>query len=344
MHRLPSRASLPRHPQKHLCIRVSTPTYTGSFTRTWADFCNRSHARLFACTCTVSLFCIANCTKGYRVPMGRDWTTWLSSGGWSIYFLSVETVNSEEKLNEVSPPKHLILTEEKCWQQGNTYTVKFAYDISVLLKTLARASFTGTCAKQHRSPKHIVGRYSCGEKDGHCRWGRFFTSRWSVQPPWRMTRSAVTSCSALVCVRWVNIPRPIFAAETGTTDSAEKPGPLRAIWIMLQLGCEVHWHSSQGMPGPHASCAILVLGQCTLSLLLGQVLQVICEPGFFDLLTWSQVRIWLLNNLFAGRHRAARVPVHCVRVASVCFLGTWPTVCLAPEDPQIICKGYILSL
>lgn len=35
------------------------------------------------------------------------------------------------------------------------------------------------------------------------------------------------------------------------------------------------------MPGPHASYAMLVLGECILSLLLGQVLQVICEPAFF---------------------------------------------------------------
>lgn len=39
------------------------------------------------------------------------------------------------------------------------------------------------------------------------------------------------------------------------------------------------------MPGPHAQYAIVVLDKCILSVLLGQVLQVICEPGFFHFLT-----------------------------------------------------------
>lgn len=85
--------------------------------------------------------------------------------------------------------------------------MKFAYETSVLLETLVRPSFTGICAKQHHSPKYIVGCCSCGEKDGHCRWGRFFTFRWSVQSPWRMIRSAVTSCFALVYVKWSQHPQ-----------------------------------------------------------------------------------------------------------------------------------------
>lgn len=169
---LPSLAFLSRHPQKHLCMRVSTPTHAGSCTR--ADFCNQLHARLLACTCTVLLFCIANCIKGYYVPTGRDGTMWVSRGDWNLWILSVETVKPEKKLNEVWPPKHLILTEGKCWQQGDIYTIKFTSGISVLLRTLVRPSFWGTCAKQHCS--HVVGCCSCGEEDGHCRWGRFLLS------------------------------------------------------------------------------------------------------------------------------------------------------------------------
>lgn len=33
-------------------------------------------------------------------------------------------------------------------------------------------------------------------------------------------------------VRKVNNPRPIFTAQTTMTDRVEKPGPLRAVWIV----------------------------------------------------------------------------------------------------------------
>lgn len=167
-------------------------------------------------------------------------------------FLSVQAANPEQELTQAFPPQHPVLSE------GSVCATKLACGISVRARTSVRPLLTGISARQHHS-QSTLWACRCGVKDGPCRWGRG-SSRGSGQPPWRVPRSAVASCSAVVCAKGANIPRPMFTAQIALTGSGEESG-VRGSNVDLLVAWFVRFIYTAGeKPRPQAGCAVLVLG------------------------------------------------------------------------------------